>query len=90
MTDTKKNNFTQTNEALLSLSSALADLNISWNNKQNSFDNELKLKQEDVSSANKKLDGLKASTVKSIENIDNIINKLNIVLEKNGSSNNND
>ncbi len=89
MADTKKIEFSETNNALAELSEVLLQLNSVLDEKKDSlFADKQKIKNE-AEESEKRLLSLKNSSQNVISNIDAIINKLDKVLENNGSSNNN-
>lgn len=89
MTDTKKIEFAQTNNALAELSDVLIKLNEILDEKKDKLSiskKKLDLEKEDSS---KRLEVLKSSSQNIIKNIDAVITKLDKVLENDGTSNNN-
>lgn len=89
MTDTKKNDFMKTNDALAELSAAIVSLNSTFTAKKSELNKQSKLNSKELSDKQQRLDTLKESSSNVIGNIDLVIGKLNKVLENNGSDNNN-
>lgn len=89
MTDTKNSELPQTDSALADLSAALLHLNELASAKKQQLDQEKKKTQAKLSSQEKSFGLLKESCSGIVANIDNIIEKLDRVLENNGTSNNN-
>lgn len=89
MTDTKNSELPQTDSALAELSAALLHLNELASAKKQQLGQEKKKNRADLDHKKKKLELLKDSCSGIVANIDNIIEKLDKVLETNGTSNNN-
>ncbi len=86
MTDTKKSDFCQTQEALADLTAALLHLSETaelkkkeWQNRENNLKNEISSKDEAINL-------LTESCTDIINNIDGIISRMNKVLENDGAS----
>ena len=82
MTDTKKSDFSQTDDALAELNAALMHLSEAAEGKKREQQSEAKQKDQ-------KLELLTESCTNIVSNIDGIINRLDKILEDNGTSNNN-
>ena len=89
MTDTKNPYLPKTNEALAELSSALARLSLILDDKKKEISSNTQNLKSELSQKDKKIEMMKASYTKIIDNVDSVINRLDKVLEKDGSSNNN-
>lgn len=79
----------QTDSALADLSAALLHLNELASAKKQQLGQEKKKMQAELKHKEKKIELLKDSCSGIVANIDNIIEKLDKVLETNGTSNNN-
>ena len=89
MADIKKIEFTETNNALAELSEMLLLLGNAIDEKKEALAAEEKKLQSATADSEKRLKILKDSSRNVINNIDLIINKLDKVLENDGSGNNN-
>ena len=89
MTDTKNSDFPQTDDAMAELNSALMHLGEVVESKKQEINVRTKDLQNEVSQEKQKLDFLTESCNSIVANIDGIINRLDKVLEDNGTSNNN-
>ena len=89
MTDTKKIELPQTENALAELSAALVKLEEIFDEKKNSWSLEKKNLIAEAQENAENLEMLKTSSQNIILNIDSVITKLDKVLENDGSSNNN-
>ena len=89
MTDTKKSDFPQTDDAMAELNSALMHLSEIVEGKKQEIGARTKNLQNVVKQEKQKLDYLTESCNSIVANIDSIINRLDKVLEDNGASNNN-
>ncbi len=87
--DGKNFDFANTTQALAELSSCLAKLNANIENKKNELQEQRKQNLSLITEREEQLEILKNSSRDVIQNIDNIINRLDNVLQENGSSNNN-
>lgn len=86
MTDTKKNDFNQTNEALADLSAELLHLSEVVELKKQEWKTKEKNLQGEIENKSKTINVLTESYTNIIDNIDGIIGHINKVLEKDGSS----
>ncbi len=85
----KKINFPQTEEALSKLNNALLTLSAALDLK---IQNAKKIKEssaEILAEKDRQIEQLKTSSAKALRGMEEIINKLTSVMEKNGSGNNN-
>ena len=89
MADIKKIEFAETNNALAELSEMLLLLGNAIDEKKAALAAEEKKLQTEAADSKKRLKILKDSSQNVINNIDSIINKLDKVLENDGSGNNN-
>lgn len=89
MADIKKIEFAETNNALAELSEMLLLLGNAIDEKKAALAAEEKKLQTEAADSEKRLKILKDSSQNVINNIDSIINKLDKVLENDGSGNNN-
>ena len=89
MTDTKNSDFPQTDDAMAELNSALMHLGEVVESKKQEINVRTKDLQNEVKQEKQKLDFLTESCNSIVANIDGIINRLDKVLEDNGTSNNN-
>lgn len=85
----KNTNLPATTEAIAELSSALAYLNEVMGDKQKEISLSKKKAETELKSKDKKIENLKSAYTKIINNVDSVINRLDKVLEKDGSGNNN-
>jgi len=86
---TEKNaDFTQTSAAIAELSEALAQLDSVVCGKKNELQRKEKKYQAEIKDSETKLNLLKASSQKIINNINQVMLKLDNVLENDGSGNN--
>lgn len=81
--------FTKAIDAAAKLNNAIAALDDALDNKQKKLAEMNKNHQNEVKLKEKQIISLKASSQKALKSMDIIINKLNLVLEKDGSGNNN-
>ena len=81
--------FASTNQALGALSETILKLEMSLKSKQNSNNASIKELQNALVEKESQIEALKMASSSVVQNIDNIINSLDNVLEKYGSSNNN-
>ena len=88
MTDTKNILLPKTNAAISELSSALAHLNEVLDGKKKEVLQRQKKFAADIKLRDKKIEAMKSSYAQIIDNIDSVINRLDKVLEKDGSGNN--
>lgn len=88
--DTKNLELSKTGNALADLNEALIKLNAVISAKKNELSGKDKKHQADLKEKEEKLDNLKASSEQIVGQIDGMINKLDKVLENDGTSNNND
>lgn len=88
MTDTKNILLPKTNEAISELSSALAHLNEVLDGKKKEVLQRQKKFAADIKLRDKKIEAMKSSYAQLIDNVDSVINRLDKVLEKDGSGNN--
>ncbi|MBP3347120.1 MAG: hypothetical protein J6L86_08865 [Alphaproteobacteria bacterium] len=88
MTDTKNILLPKTNEAISELSSALAHLNEVLDGKKKEVLQRQKKFAADIKLRDKKIEAMKSSYAQIIDNVDSVINRLDKVLEKDGSGNN--
>ena len=89
MTDTKNSDFPQTDDAMAELNSALMHLSEIVEGKKQEIGARTKNLQNEAKQEKQKLDFLAESCNSIVANIDGIINRLDKVLEDNGTSNNN-
>ncbi len=89
MTDTKKSDFSQTDDALAELNAALMHLSEVAEGKKRELDARLREQQSEAKQKDQKLELLTESCTNIVSNIDGIINRLDKILEDNGTSNNN-
>lgn len=89
MTDTKKSDFSQTDDALAELNAALMHLSEVAEGKKRELDARLREQQSEAKQKGQKLELLTESCTNIVSNIDGIINRLDKILEDNGTSNNN-
>lgn len=89
MTDTKKSDFPQTDDALAELNAALMHLSEVAEGKKRELDARLREQQSEAKQKDQKLELLTESCTNIVSNIDGIINRLDKILEDNGTSNNN-
>ncbi|MBQ8436070.1 MAG: hypothetical protein IJX20_00310 [Alphaproteobacteria bacterium] len=89
MTDIKSNDFLQTNEALADLTAALLHLSETAEQKKQELSVREKNQQTELKNKNDIISTLTNSCTDIISNIDSIINRMDKVLENNGSSNSN-
>ena len=87
--EAKKNEFAQTNSALSELSEALAKLNVAVSTKRNELKVSAQAQEELLKDRESRLKILQTSSQNILHNIDNIIGKLDKVLEEDVTSNNN-
>ena len=90
MTDAKKIEFSQTNNALAELSDVLVKLNGILDEKKDKLALSQKKIEAERKDNSKRLEILKSSSENIIRNIDAVIMKLDKVLENDGTGNNND
>lgn len=88
MTDTKNILLPKTNEAISELSNALAHLNEVLDGKKKEVLQRQKKFAADIKLREKKIEAMKSSYAQIIDNVDSVINRLDKVLEKDGSGNN--
>ncbi len=88
MTDTKNILLPKTNEAISELSSALAHLTEVLDGKKKEVLQKQKKFAADIKLRDKKIEAMKSSYAQIINNVDSVINRLDKVLEKDGSGNN--
>ncbi len=88
MTDTKNILLPKTNEAISELSSALARLNEVLDGKKKEVLQRQKKFAADIRLRDKKIEAMTSSYAQIIDNVDSVINRLDKVLEKDGSGNN--
>ncbi len=88
MTDTKNILLPKTNEAISELSNALAHLNEVLDGKKKEVLQRQKKFVADIKLREKKIEAMKSSYAQIIDNVDSVINRLDKVLEKDGSGNN--
>ncbi|MDY4841313.1 MAG: hypothetical protein SO314_02970 [Alphaproteobacteria bacterium] len=88
MTDTKNILLPKTNEAISELSSALAHLNEVLDDKKKEVLQRQKKFAADIKLRDKKIEAMKSSYAQIIDNVDSVINRLDKVLEKDGSGHN--
>ena len=89
MTDTKKSDFSQTDDALAELNAALMHLSEAAEGKKRELDARLREQQSEAKQKDQKFELLTESCTNIVSNIDGIINRLDKILEDNGTSNNN-
>ncbi len=89
MTDAKKIEFSQTNNALAELSDVLVKLNVILDEKKDKLALSQKKIEAERKDNSKRLEILKSSSENIIRNIDAVIMKLDKVLENDGTGNNN-
>ncbi len=89
MTDAKKIEFSQTNNALAELSDVLVKLNGILDEKKDKLALSQKKIEAERKDNSKRLEILKSSSENIIRNIDAVIMKLDKVLENDGTGNNN-
>ena len=89
MTDAKKIEFSQTNNALAELSDVLVKLNGILDEKKDKLVLSQKKIEAERKDNSKRLEILKSSSENIIRNIDAVIMKLDKVLENDGTGNNN-
>ena len=89
MTDAKKIEFSQTNNALAELSDVLVKLNGILHEKKDKLALSQKKIEAERKDNSKRLEILKSSSENIIRNIDAVIMKLDKVLENDGTGNNN-
>ena len=89
MTDTKKSDFSQTDDALAELNAALMHLSEAAEEKKRELNARLQVQQSEEKQKEQKLELLTESCTNIVSNIDDIINRLDKILEDNGTSNNN-
>jgi hypothetical protein len=89
VTDTKKSDFSQTDDALAELNAALMHLSEVAEGKKRELDARLREQQSEAKQKDQKLELLTESCTNIVSNIDGIINRLDKILEDNGTSNNN-
>ncbi|MBE6454303.1 MAG: hypothetical protein E7017_05425 [Alphaproteobacteria bacterium] len=89
MTDIKSNVFLQTNEALADLTAALLHLSETAEQKKQELSVRENNQQTELKNKNDIISTLTNSCTDIISNIDSIINRMDKVLENNGSSNSN-
>lgn len=89
MTDAKKIEFSQTNNALAELSDVLVKLNGILDEKKDKLALSQKKIETERKDNSKRLEILKSSSENIIRNIDAVIMKLDKVLENDGTGNNN-
>ena len=89
MTDAKKIEFSQTNNALAELSDVLVKLNVILDEKKDKLALSHKKIEAERKDNSKRLEILKSSSENIIRNIDAVIMKLDKVLENDGTGNNN-
>ena len=78
-----------TGEAIAELSKALAQLNEIIGQKKNELTRQEKKQLAEAKESKAKIDLLKSTSLKILENINNVQKRLDKVLENNGASNNN-
>lgn len=81
--------FKETNNALAELSEALMVLNKSLSLKKEELKNNKKNEQKKLEQSEQNLESLKGASAHILHNIDSIINRLDKVLEEDGTSNSN-
>jgi len=89
VTDIKSNVFLQTNEALADLTAALLHLSETAEQKKQELSVRENNQQTELKNKNDIISTLTNSCTDIISNIDSIINRMDKVLENNGSSNSN-
>lgn len=89
MTEAKKIELTQTENALAELSNVLVRLSDVLDEKKNAWNAEKKALTNQAKEDSENLALLKTASQNIIQNIDNVISKLDKVLENDGSSNDN-
>lgn len=89
MADTQKFDFAMTNKELAELSVAIAGLNTALSAKKNELMGKGKTEELNNKEQRAKIELLQESSQNVVNNIDSVINKLNTILENNGTSNNN-
>lgn len=89
MNDTKNFEFKQTNDALAELSELLVKLNESATEKKKQLVAQDTTQKAECFEIEQRLELLRASSQNIINNIDNVITKLDKVLVNDGTSNNN-
>ncbi len=87
--DAKKIDLARTNEALSALSEALNNLSTAVTAKKNDIKNSAKQQSALLKDRENRLEILSSSSENILNNIDEIIQKLDKVLDDNGSSNDN-
>lgn len=90
MTDTKKIELNQTNNALAELSEVLLKLSDIIDDKKDKLAADRKKLEQEVAENSKRKDILTETSKNIINNIDSVISKLDKILENDGTSNNND
>lgn len=89
MTEAKKIELTQTQNALAELSDVLVKLSDVLDEKKNAWNAEKKALANQAKEDSENLELLKTASQNIIHNIDNVISKLDKVLENDGTSNDN-
>lgn len=89
MTEAKKIELTQTENALAELSNVLVKLSDVLDDKKIAWNTEKKALASQAKEDSENLELLKTASQNIIQNIDNVISKLDKVLENDGTSNNN-
>lgn len=89
MTEAKKIELTQTENALAELSNVLVKLSDVLDEKKNAWNAEKKNLANQAKEDSENLELLKTASQNIIHNIDNVISKLDKVLENDGTSNDN-